>query len=146
MHFVNARQTDTVSSLVGARNAAGVARIQIRVCPPRPSLPTTTPCSMADRDSDTDTEGSESHNATPPKIKKRKRLSKYRIEWEKEHVWLQNVRENVYKANCHRNFSISHGGLNDVKQHASGSERQRKSQGALSQFLVRQVTSQKLIW
>ncbi|KAJ8349752.1 hypothetical protein SKAU_G00248820 [Synaphobranchus kaupii] len=92
-----------------------------------------------------DTGSTADHNS--PK-KRMKRLCKYRSEWEKEHDWLENVRDNAYKANCtvcRRNVSISHGGLADVKQHASGenhkrSERQRRSQGAMSQFLVRQAT------
>ncbi|CAL8269981.1 unnamed protein product [Arctogadus glacialis] len=59
-----------------------------------------------------------------------------------------SVREDEFKANCRvckRQFLVSHGGLTDVKQHASGeahkkNETQRRSQGALTQFLVRQAT------
>ena len=54
----------------------------------------------------------------------------------------------MFKVNCtvcKRQFLVSHGGLTDVKQHASGeahkkNETQRRSQGALTQFLVRQAT------
>ena len=88
------------------------------------------------------------NNLPPPPKKKQKRQTKYRAEWEKEYVWLESIRNDVYKANCtvcRRLFSISHGGVNDVKQHAAGenhkkNEKQRRSQGALTQFLVRQAT------
>lgn len=54
----------------------------------------------------------------------------------------------MFEANCtvcRRRFSISHGLVSDVKQHAAGenhnkNEKQRRSQGALAQFLVRQAT------
>ena len=83
-----------------------------------------------------------------PNRKKRKGKAKYRKEWEKDFKWIDSVREDEFKANCtvcRRQFSVSHGGLTDVKQHASGeahkkNETQRRSQGALTQFLVRQAT------
>ncbi|XP_036375006.1 uncharacterized protein LOC118771200 [Megalops cyprinoides] len=85
-----------------------------------------------------------------PRAKKEKRLQKYRRAWENNYQWLECVRENVYKANCtvcHRVFSISHGGICDIKQHASGenhrrSERLRRTRGdgAFSKYLVRQAS------
>ncbi|KAJ8352127.1 hypothetical protein SKAU_G00236030 [Synaphobranchus kaupii] len=54
---------------------------------------------------------------------KRKRLSKYRTEWQTEHEWVSPVSGNEYKANCtvcHRVFSVAHGGLSDLKQHSAG--------------------------
>ena len=83
-----------------------------------------------------------------PKRKKGKRKAKYRKEWERDFKWIDSVREDEFKANCtvcRRQFLVSHGGLTDVRQHASGearkkNETQRRSQGALTQFLVRQAT------
>ena len=83
-----------------------------------------------------------------PKRKKGKRKAKYRKEWERDFKWIDSVREDEFKANCtvcRRKFLVSHGGLTDVRQHASGearkkNETQRRSQGALTQFLVRQAT------
>ena len=83
-----------------------------------------------------------------PKRKKGKRKAKYRKEWERDFKWIDSVREDEFKANCtvcKRQFLVSHGGLTDVKQHASGeahkkNKTQRRSQGALTQFLVRQAT------
>ncbi|KAL6482218.1 hypothetical protein MHYP_G00102980 [Metynnis hypsauchen] len=43
---------------------------------------------------------SEPSSLTTPPRKKQKRLQKYRVEWEKEHVWLERVHDNGYKANC----------------------------------------------
>lgn len=56
--------------------------------------------------------------------RKKKRLQKYRREWENEYQWLDCVTHNVYKPNCtvcHQVSSISHGGLCDIKlQHWEG--------------------------
>lgn len=86
-------------------------------------------------------------NTTPPK-KKQKRLQKYRAEWEEENPWVKKVPENIYKANCtvcHRAFSISHGGLHDLKQHASSAGhannmRGKKQMQTLDQFVVQQAS------
>ena len=82
-----------------------------------------------------------------PKLKKGKRKAKYRKEWEKDFKWIDSVREDEFKANCtvgKRTFLVSHGCLTYV-EHASGeahkkNKTQRRSQGALTQFLVRQAT------
>ncbi|KAL8176603.1 UNVERIFIED_CONTAM: hypothetical protein K2H54_036881 [Gekko kuhli] len=64
--------------------------------------------------------------ASPPAqspAKKGRRMQKYRAEWEKEFSWLHKVQDNALKARCsacNRDFSISHGGVCDVKQHAAG--------------------------
>ncbi|XP_048373893.1 dCTP pyrophosphatase 1 isoform X2 [Sphaerodactylus townsendi] len=50
-------------------------------------------------------------------------MQKYREEWEKEFAWLHRVQDDALKAGCSacgRDFSISHGGVCDVKQHAAG--------------------------
>ncbi|XP_015261863.1 PREDICTED: dCTP pyrophosphatase 1 [Gekko japonicus] len=55
--------------------------------------------------------------------KKGRRMQKYRAEWEKEFSWLHKVQDNALKARCsacNRDFSVSHGGVCDVKQHAAG--------------------------
>jgi len=67
-------------------------------------------------------------------------VQKYRLEWEKDYPWLEYLRENEYKANCticSRVFSVCHGGVYDVKQHASGDNPQ---EGAILRFLVRQTS------
>ncbi|XP_054848770.1 dCTP pyrophosphatase 1 [Eublepharis macularius] len=61
--------------------------------------------------------------AAQPPTKKGRRMQKYREEWEKEFGWLCKVEGNALKARCsacNRDFSISHGGVCDVKQHAAG--------------------------
>lgn len=65
-------------------------------------------------------------------------------------MWLKSIRDNGHRANCtvcHRPFSVSHRGVNEIKRHAAGenhkkNETQRRSQGALTQLLVRQATSE----
>lgn len=81
---------------------------------------------------------------------KKRRLQKYRKEWEREFSWVEYVRGNDYKANCtvcRRVFTIGHGGVCDLKQHASGvthkrNERARRTQAdrALSKFIVHQTS------
>lgn len=81
---------------------------------------------------------------------KKRRLQKYRKEWEREYSWVECVRGNDFKANCtvcRRVFTIGHGGVCDLKQHASGeshkrNERARRTQAdqVLSKFLVRQAS------
>lgn len=54
--------------------------------------------------------------------KKAKRLTKYNQSWENSYSWLKQVKENPYHASCrlcNKDFSCAHGGLSDVKQHAS---------------------------
>ncbi|CAB1438054.1 unnamed protein product, partial [Pleuronectes platessa] len=75
-------------------------------------------------------------------------MQKYREEWEKANTWVENVRENIYKAHCtvcRRTFSVAHGGLTDLKPHASSgghmlSIRDNKTKGTLDQFVVHQAT------
>ena len=60
-----------------------------------------------------------SATSTPP-AKKKKRLQKYRQEWEEANPWVCRVTGDEYKANCtvcRRVFSVAHGGLSDIKQH-----------------------------
>lgn len=95
----------------------------------------------------TSTASTSTDSGTSPR-KKQRRLQKYRVEWEKDHAWLGKVHDNEYKANCiicRRVFSIAHGGIHDLKQHASGTghvERQRANQtrGSLDRFVVHQAT------
>ena len=88
--------------------------------------------------------------ATPPPNKKGKRLQKYRREGEEANPWLDSVSGDVYKANCkacRRTFSVSHGGLSDIKQHASGEQhspniRTQKTQRVVSQFFMTETSSE----
>ena len=83
---------------------------------------------------------------TPPRPQKRKRLQKYGREWEDAHPWLDSVSGDVYKASCkicRRVFSVAHGGLSDIRQHATGEqhcrhERSQKTQASVSQFFIPQ--------
>ncbi|KAK1890743.1 Recombination protein RecR [Dissostichus eleginoides] len=86
---------------------------------------------------------------TPPRPQKRKhRQQKYRREWEEANQWLDRVPEDDYKANCkacRRTFSVSHGGLSDVKQHAAGdlhsrNIRTQRSQAPVSQFFIAETS------
>ncbi|CAL8240021.1 unnamed protein product, partial [Gadus morhua 'NCC'] len=79
---------------------------------------------------------------TSPRPQKRKRLQKYGREWEDAHPRLDSVSGDVYKASCkicRRVFSVAHGGLSDIRQHATGEqhcrhERSQKTQASVSQF------------
>ncbi|XP_063355484.1 signal transducer and activator of transcription 1-alpha/beta-like isoform X2 [Pelmatolapia mariae] len=117
----------------------------------------TTTRSMANRKTNADTAVQVSDDSTPstsnvctPQRKGKKRLQKYREEWEKENTWLKKVRDNTYKAHCtvcRRTFSIGHGGLTDLKQHASSgghmkNMRDVKARGTLDQFVVHQTTAE----
>ena len=81
---------------------------------------------------------------TPPRLKKARRVQKYRKEWEEGNPWLERVVENDLKANCkacRKVFSISHGGVTDVKQHAAGELHRRnirsfRSQASVAHFFV----------
>ena len=62
---------------------------------------------------------------TPPSPHKRKRLQKFRREWEEARPWLDSVSGDVYKANCkmcRRGFSVWHCRLSDIWQHAATGE------------------------
>lgn len=77
------------------------------------------------------------------KNKKAKRMCVYKKEWEQQYPWLQTDNDNVYKSQCvlcKRFFSISHGGLNDVRKHSSSAEHKKNEQikkknQTLNQFL-----------
>lgn len=73
--------------------------------------------------------------------KKKRRLQQYRSVWERDFPELQHVVGNKYKARCRvctgiaggEGFSISHGGITDVRQHfnsASHKERQNSARHA----------------
>lgn len=85
--------------------------------------------------------------STPPR-KKQRRMQKYRVEWEKANDWVEKVRENSYKAHCtvcRRVFSIAHGGVADLKQHAFSDGHKKNTRDTtrrrtLDQFVVHQAT------
>lgn len=112
--------------------------------------------SMGDDSSDDDTAlggggaGAPSRNdgtSTPPR-KKKKRMQKYREEWEKENSWVGKVQDNEYKANCtvcRRIFSIGHGGLADLRQHAASSGhmrnvKEKSTRVTMNKFVVHLAT------
>lgn len=69
---------------------------------------------------------SEPENITPTKKAKlvKHRLTKYSTNWENDYNWLCIAESNEYKAFCRlckKEFSISHGGLNDVVKHSKTS-------------------------
>lgn len=86
-------------------------------------------------------------SSTPPR-KKQRRMQKYRVEWEKANDWVEKVRENSYKAHCtvcRRVFSIAHGGVADLKQHALSDGHKKNTRDTtrrrtLDQFVVHQAT------
>ncbi|XP_076033554.1 uncharacterized protein LOC143020733 [Oratosquilla oratoria] len=87
-----------------------------------------------------------------PPHKKGKLLQKYRHEWEEAYPCLNSVSEELYKANCkacRRTFSVSHGGLSDIKQHASGEQhsrnaRSQKTQSVVSQFFMTETSQAEI--
>lgn len=62
--------------------------------------------------------------------KKRKRIKRmcvYREEWQQKYSFIKKNETLCYKSYCdlcRKSFSISHGGLNDVKKHCAGSDHQ----------------------
>lgn len=91
--------------------------------------------------SDTNSDGEEVRR------KKQKRLCVYRDQWENTYDFLSKVSGNPFKAFCkicRKEFSISHGGLNDIKRHTTGPDHQRlekmsKKNQTLSTFLQRDI-------
>lgn len=72
--------------------------------------------------SESDTDNSPVRVTSGIPLKKAKRLTKYNTQWQSNYSWLRPVKENAYKASCHlcdKDFSCAHGGVTDVKQHAS---------------------------
>ncbi|GAA6102742.1 uncharacterized protein LOC113746684 [Tachysurus ichikawai] len=77
---------------------------------------------------------------------KRKRMQKYRRVWEESNTWLESVSSNEYQSNCticRRVFSVAHGCLSDVRQHASGEQHSRnaraqRNQSTVAQFFIPQ--------
>ena len=60
--------------------------------------------------------------------KKPKRLCKFRNEWNTSYSFISKVQGKCYKAFCtlcKQEFTISHAGLSDVKQHVSGAEHKK---------------------
>lgn len=84
---------------------------------------------------------------TPPPLPNKKGR-KYRREWEEANPWLDSVNGDVYRANCkacRRTFTICHGGVTDIKQHASGEQhtrciRTQKTQSLVSQFFMTETS------
>lgn len=108
---------------------------------------------MNESDSDSDVCGNKpvpsGSNGTPPK--KAKLMCKFREDWKQTFQWLTNA-ESQFSARCkmcNKDFSISHGGLSDVKHHDKGNEhKKRLSSGIKNQvmtnFFVKPNTSERL--
>lgn len=86
------------------------------------------------------------------KIKKVKRMCTYREEWENDYKCIKKDPNNSFRAFCqicNKGFSVSHGGLNDVKRHVAGPDHQRgektiKKNQTLQYFMKRdQMTSEE---
>lgn len=134
-------------------HAAEPITTQNCICPGR-SAHNTTITTMDAADSQTTSEKSSSENETevgetPPRPPpKKNRKSKYRAEWDKDYPCIESVRDDENKARCtvcRRAFTVTHGGLSDVKKHVAGEthkkkEKQWRSRGALNVFLVPQAT------
>ena len=85
-------------------------------------------------------------------------MQRYRREWEEEHPWLDSVSGNEYKGNCkvcRRVFSVAHGGLSDIRQHAAGEQHRRNvrvqtTQAAVAQFFIPQSSPEtdmvRFVW
>ena len=70
-----------------------------------------------------------------PGPSKKKRVVSYNKKWEEKHSWVKPVsgdQSRVFCTFCRREFSITHGGENDLKQHASTDMHKRatKNKGA----------------
>ena len=83
-----------------------------------------------------DREDAEGEDVVPgPGPSKKKRLVSYNKKWEEKHSWVKPVsgdQSRVFCTFCRGEFSISHGGENDLKQHASTDMHKRatKNKGA----------------
>ena len=83
-----------------------------------------------------DREDAEDEDVVPgPCPFKKKRLVSYNKKWEEKHSWVKPVsgdQSRVFCTFCRREFSISHGGENDLKQHANTDMHKRatKNKGA----------------
>ncbi|CAJ1064635.1 uncharacterized protein LOC102077137 [Xyrichtys novacula] len=81
-------------------------------------------------------------------LKRKREDASTELKWEADFKWLESVQGDPFKANCtvcRRQFIVSHGGFSDIRQHAAGENhkrlvKQKRSQGALTQFLVPQAT------
>lgn len=97
-------------------------------------------------DSDGLSEPGTSTYKSPPK--KTKRLCTFRDDWKKSYQWLTKGDSEFYARCklCNKDFSISHGGLSDVKQHDKGSEHKRRSTaGITSQVMSNFFTKQNTV-
>ncbi|TBU01100.1 hypothetical protein CWI37_0807p0020 [Hamiltosporidium tvaerminnensis] len=79
-------------------------------------------------------------DATPPK--QAKRLTKYGKTWETSHPLSKEVKNNTFKAFCticNEELSCAHGGISDLKHHASSASHiniiKTKASSALSKFI-----------
>lgn len=107
---------------------------------------------MSNKQSATD---NEMDSDVPVAVKRKKYLCQYRPTWTAEYPYLCSVSGNplkAYCAVCRREFSVAHGGLSDVKQHAAGSEhnkndRSATTSAAIETFLVKSfsVEHQKVL-
>ena len=81
-----------------------------------------------------DREDAEGEDVVPgPGPSKKKRLVSYNKKWEEKHSWVKPVsgdQSRVFCTFCRGEFSISHGGENDLKQHASTDMHKRANCGS----------------
>lgn len=79
---------------------------------------------MSESDGDCDSDVSVPGPSSNAPCKKAKRMCKFREDWKQTFKWLTNA-ESQFSARCktcNKDFSISHGGLSDVKHHDKGKE------------------------
>lgn len=75
--------------------------------------------------------------------RKTRRTQKYKPEWEQVYYWLSGV-DDITKAKCtvcRQVFSVSNGGVSDVKQHATGKAHAGKALEAIPHFLTSENSS-----
>ena len=83
-------------------------------------------------------------NSEGANSKKQRRLQQYRSIWEKDYPDLRPVQGNPYKGKCvlcvgkaGEGFSISHGGICDVKQHFSSTGHKQRQKSSLQASLMK---------
>lgn len=80
---------------------------------------------MSDSDDVTNAQQSQPDS---PKKKKQRRVCSFSDVWKKNYSFIKSVPNNNYKAHCtlcQRDFSITHGGKNDIEKHQNSNEHKK---------------------
>jgi len=98
-------------------------------------------CEVCEHDSNDSNDAVEGSN-TPPK--KRKRLVRYRKDWENNFPWLVHRNRDIFKGQCtmcHKEISVAHGGKADVVHHSVSASHERAEAAASARAISMFVRS-----